>query len=72
MYRKWVSSFLCVAILWTGLFTNVNVVGATEAPERNEEIRKTNEKDTKDWIIEEQEKVEQQEKEPTSTKGDVT
>ncbi|RFB34844.1 wall-associated protein [Brevibacillus sp. VP] len=73
MYRKWVSPFLCVAILWTGLFTNVNVVGATDAPVKNEEIsRDTNEKDTKDWIIEEQKKVEKQKKEPTSTKDEVT
>ncbi len=73
MYRKWVSPFLCAAILWTGLFTNVYVVGATDVPINNDQInRQTNLKDTKDWIIEEQKKVEDQQKKPRSTKAELT
>ncbi|PPA80855.1 hypothetical protein C4A76_24960, partial [Brevibacillus laterosporus] len=72
MYRKWVSPFLCAAIL----FTNVYVVGATDVPINNDQInRQTNlkdTKDTKDWIIEEQKKVEDQQKEPRSTKAELT
>ncbi|MED1664843.1 hypothetical protein [Brevibacillus laterosporus] len=73
MYRKWLSLFLCATILWTGLLTNVYIVGATDVQMNNEQIiRQKNPKDTIDWIKDEQKKEEHQQKEPPSTKANVT